>query len=200
MTLLILWGTVFSKNRGVNALTRATYDIVKDINNCDKIIVIGTGQKEYGIDDNILFFTMPGLHLLLLLNIYVIINKKKVLEYLFKNQVISDEITVLDLSEGDSFTDIYGRRFWNHILSKMLFRRFASKYILLPQTIGPFKKSISKIFASMVLNKMDIVFARDYKSKYFAEKLSGKQCKFCYDIAFCLLPKNIGYETRKLQK
>lgn len=47
---------------------------------------------------------------------------------------------VLDIGEGDSFTDIYGlRRFRYHIASKLVALHSGKPLILSPQTIGPFK-------------------------------------------------------------
>ena len=61
MAIIILWGTVFSSNRGVNALARATCEILQRICPDERIILIGSGKKEPTSFNNITFYPMPNI-------------------------------------------------------------------------------------------------------------------------------------------
>lgn len=188
--ILILFGTIFSKNRGVNALTRATIDLIREVTPNEKIVLVGSGKEEEDEFEGIKFYPKMGLKKLPYYYVLSLLEGRLVAKKLFPN--INSEIKVLDLSEGDSFTDIYGNlRFWNQLLSKLFYRNISTKYILLPQTIGPFENTIYRKLATNVMKKFDIIFARDLESKSFVERFTGKECDFCYDMAFCLSPKEI---------
>ena len=192
MTIIILWGTLFSLNRGVNALTRATIDIIQDICPNENIIVVGSGKSEPISFEGIKFYPMPGIlnkaKLLLKVNI---IGSKSISNY-FDDARFLDVSLILDLSEGDSFTDSYGYyRFFSMTISKIIFMRLAKRYVLLPQTIGPFSNRIFEKIAASVIRRCDTIIARDLDSKIYAEKISGRDCLFCYDMAFALKPKCI---------
>lgn len=69
---------------------------------------------------------------------------------------------VLDIGEGDSFTDIYGmRRFRVHIASKLAVLAKHLPLILSPQTIGPFDRWYTRWLAKQVMKRCAHVFARD---------------------------------------
>ena len=93
---------------------------------------------------------------------------------------------ILDIGEGDSFTDIYGiKRFFSGVLTKFLAVRSNKKLILSPQTIGPFKYFITRSIAKYLIGKCDAVFSRDYKSTQFVRKM-GLSCIEVADVAFTL--------------
>lgn len=93
---------------------------------------------------------------------------------------------ILDISAGDSFSDIYGKgrfRFINS--SKRFFRFLHKKQILLPQTIGPFKDSKIKKQAIRSIERSEIVFARDKQSyEYVLGNTSQKNIHELIDVAF----------------
>lgn len=100
---------------------------------------------------------------------------------------------VMDIGEGDSFTDIYGiKRFITFSITKYLALRTKKKLILSPQTIGPFNSRISYNIARYLISKCDSVFSRDYKSTQFIHDM-GLNCEEVSDVAFTLpydsLPK-----------
>lgn len=79
---------------------------------------------------------------------------------------------VLDISEGDSFSDIYGeKRFLMHSLSKAMVLAVNRPLILSPQTIGPFDKKVNRLFASALMRRCEKVFARDGQSMDYLRKL-----------------------------
>ncbi|MES2716506.1 MAG: polysaccharide pyruvyl transferase family protein [Pseudomonadota bacterium] len=68
---------------------------------------------------------------------------------------------VLDVGEGDSFSDIYGlKRLFYLVATKLLAARHAV-LILSPQTLGPFASSLAERLARWALGKATMVFARD---------------------------------------
>lgn len=93
---------------------------------------------------------------------------------------------VMDIGEGDSFTDIYGiKRFLSVALTKYLAVRANKKLILSPQTVGPFNHGITRSMAKYLIGKCDAVFSRDYKSTQFVRKM-GFSCIEVADVAFTL--------------
>ena len=190
MSIIILWGTISSPNRGVNALTRSTIEMAQEHNPKEKIYVIGSGINFHQIKNDIALIPMQGLINLIILYIISLINGRLAIRKIFKNIEIDDRKTVLDLSEGDSFTDMYGyERFLYQILSKKLFINISNKYVLMPQTLGPFNNALSARIAMNIMKNVDVIIGRDYDSKIMAESLTRRSCLFCYDLAFNLKPK-----------
>ena len=101
---------------------------------------------------------------------------------------------VVDISGGDSFSDIYGiKRFLNMYRQKMLVLNLRKPLVLLPQTYGPYKSE--KVFekASRVAKRARLAWARDQHSYEVLKKLLGS----CFkpevhmqgiDVAFGLKP------------
>ena len=69
--------------------------------------------------------------------------------------------------------------------------RLTKRYILLPQTLGPFNNKLFEKIAADVIRRCEVVVARDFDSKTYAEQISGRECCFCPDMAFALIPKRI---------
>lgn len=93
---------------------------------------------------------------------------------------------VMDIGEGDSFTDIYGlKRFIIMSLTKYLAVRKNIKLILSPQTIGPFNNIVARHVAKYIMSKCDAIFSRDYKSTQFVRDM-GITCVEVSDVAFTL--------------
>lgn len=95
---------------------------------------------------------------------------------------------IFDVTMGDSFSDIYSKEV---CLSDIRFKRIAStlskKYILLPQTYGPFYSEEAKMGASKVFKKANMVFCRDELSKEYLEKEFGvTDSILSTDMAFAL--------------
>lgn len=102
---------------------------------------------------------------------------------------------VLDISGGDSFTDLYGRhRFESIALLKELALDLGKPLVLLPQTYGPFHDRTLRRRAEMIARKATIAWARDPRSFQVLKDLLGS----CFDadrhhcgvdVAFALLPR-----------
>lgn len=98
------------------------------------------------------------------------------------------------VSGGDSFSDIYGlSRFFYVALPQLLVTILGNKLVLLPQTIGPFRGSLSKLVARLIINHAAFVFSRDYASVHEARtllklKTDDPKVRFCYDLGFVVEP------------
>lgn len=99
---------------------------------------------------------------------------------------------VADITAGDSFSDIYGfRRFFLGFLCKWLVIFLGKKLVLLPQTYGPFKKTITRLMARYILNRASIVYCRDRAGIEYLKTLLGTNradgnVRFAPDVAFIL--------------
>jgi polysaccharide pyruvyl transferase WcaK-like protein len=82
---------------------------------------------------------------------------------------------VLDVSGGDSFTDVYGpKRFRAMILTKRLALNAGVPLILLPQKLGPFSNPAFKAEAVAVLRAASAVWVRDALSFNFLREALGE--------------------------
>lgn len=72
---------------------------------------------------------------------------------------------VIDVSGGDSFSDIYGiRRFTAILLPKLIATNLGKPLILAPQTYGPFKEQTVLRSATAAIKASSMVWARDEES------------------------------------
>lgn len=233
--ILIVGGSFFSGNRGVNALTRSAVDILLDMYKDDisikilsycvreeAIVRIQHTEKNifitevpFKLKDNlivcaqsVLFKAFKGFvsnirkkseaHVPLFsirkkvkvrfpLFIDSFKNSKKLLE-LFK-----DVDVVLDISAGDSFTDIYGfKRFLMISLPKISTINIDKELVLLPQTIGPFNGMITKLVSKYIVRNTALNYVRDRISyKFLIEELRAKEnnSRYSPDMAFYMTPK-----------
>lgn len=93
----------------------------------------------------------------------------------------------IDLTAGDSFTDIYGQnRFDGTTKLKELVEKKGIPLILGPQTYGPFNKEENKMRAKSVIEKAVAVFARDQLSADYVKSFSDANVNVTTDLAFAL--------------
>lgn len=96
---------------------------------------------------------------------------------------------ILDITHGDSFSDIYGMKWFKKTcLLKKLAITVNNKLILMPQTYGPYLTEKSKKIAKRIIEESFAVYSRDEKSKEYIEKsLKIKKKVFTTaDLAFML--------------
>ena len=67
------------------------------------------------------------------------------------------------------------------------------KLVLLPQTLGPFKKRSSRVIARYILNQADVVYSRDHTGieemkRFLGRRFNTSRVGFCYDVGFALDP------------
>ena len=101
---------------------------------------------------------------------------------------------IIDITQGDSFTDIYGqKRFVTWTIEKRIVELLKIPFILGPQTYGPFLKESNRKFAFSVINRSNLIISRDKVSTDYLRKYTKKNIVTGIDVAF-LLP----YEKVKL--
>lgn len=105
---------------------------------------------------------------------------------------ISETDMVVDITGGDSFSDIYGmRRYTLDFLRKWLVLKLNKKLIMLPQTYGPFRRPLARMMAKYVLKRASVICARDEKSSEAVKDIFGDNEVACQiqtvpDVAFVL--------------
>lgn len=193
--IVILGASLKSGNRGVNALTRGTINAVIDQYQVDNIRILSYTVKQviehiYIVNNrSMVIQEMPFDVKYMLLHIFKFLKSDS--EVL---KIIKEADLILDLSEGDSFSDIYGiKRFIIHAVPKILCLKFKRKLILMPQTIGPFNNPIVKCIAKKILSKSNNNFVRDkFSYDFICNKMELPQNKtfFVPDMAFYMNPSN----------
>jgi colanic acid/amylovoran biosynthesis protein len=111
-------------------------------------------------------------------------------------QLFDEADLVIDLSEGDSFTTIYGfRRMLRHSLHKMPAILLGKSIFLFPQTIGPFHSLFSKVVARYILNRASLIFTREPYSTMLVKDIVRESTKVieASDMAFLMEPELVEY-------
>ena len=99
---------------------------------------------------------------------------------------------VLDISGGDSFTDLYGpRRFHSVTFSKRLALEHHRPLVLLPQTYGPYRDRRCRALAADIVRRAAMAWARDARSFEVLKDLLGPDFdpvrhRCGVDVAFAL--------------
>lgn len=178
----LLWHSMASGNLGVVALTFSQIAIVKEAaekaGKNVKIKVFGW-QLDGSVPTPAEFSEIE----------YVGLNAKQLLNpnSAFHSALSSCQV-VLDVGEGDSFSDIYGlKRLLYLCLSKRIAGANGRQLILSPQTIGPFSSASSKLLARWALASATRVFARDPLSKQWLDQHGqADKSEVAIDMAFRL--------------
>ena len=107
-------------------------------------------------------------------------------EYQATKKAYRDADFILDIGQGDSFADIYGKRRFDWIFSQYrLGMKYKKPYCILPQTIGPFKEASIRAQACKGINYAKCVLVRDKQSRdYVKELLPDKPVTEIIDVAF----------------
>lgn len=94
---------------------------------------------------------------------------------------------IIDLTEGDSFTDIYGHdRFYNLSFNKKIIEKMGIPFVLGPQTYGPFNDAKIKKYAKKIIEGAELVISRDEMSSEFIHSFCNKHIVIGTDLAFGL--------------
>ena len=193
--IILLGASLNSGNKGINALTRGQIFLILNKIGIDTEIEILSNTVDKEIDNKINYNNN-------IINIkeYPIGGNKNILisfvKSIFhgKNEIINKIKNcdmVWDISEGDSFSDIYGtKRFFKHSVLKLTTLNLKKKLIIMPQTLGPFKKKWVKFVAKRIINKANKVFVRDDISKDVISNQLGIRREITYipDMAFYMVP------------
>lgn len=111
---------------------------------------------------------------------------------------IRDASGVLDISGGDSFTDLYGpHRFQTVAMPKLIALELGRPLILLPQTYGPFQDAACRARASAIVRRAAMAWARDARSFEALKDLLGDafdpaRHRLGVDVAFGMAPVAAG--------
>ena len=118
-------------------------------------------------------------------------DSKQLLIQLFKgidySQIYKNADCILDIGQGDSFSDIYGEdRFKMIDLIHQYGKRLSKPYCILPQTIGPFTDLKIKTIADESIALSSLCMARDKQSYDYVVKNvpSQSSVKEYIDVAF----------------
>ena len=106
--------------------------------------------------------------------------------FIFSRNIYKVADCILDIGQGDSFSDIYGKRRFDWIFGQYeLGMKNKKPYCILPQTIGPFADSVIKNRAVKGIEYARCVMARDKQSLNFVKELiPGKDVSEIIDVAF----------------
>lgn len=111
-------------------------------------------------------------------------------------RLIDSCVAVVDVSGGDSFSDIYGRKRFGAIARpKRVAAARGKPVILLPQTYGPYFARVVREQAAAILRRAHQAWARDSESYEILKELLGNrfdadQHRCGVDMAFLLQPRN----------
>jgi len=108
-------------------------------------------------------------------------------------KLISADI-VINLSEGDSFSDIYGMHvFLRHSLDKIIAHSHAVPYYFFPQTLGPFNSRIAQKLAGRIFKNAVKIYARESQTRDYLVNMFGKlpNMEEANDMAFLMEPEPI---------
>ena len=114
--------------------------------------------------------------------------------------VLSGCDLALDITGGDSFSDIYGiKRFVAICLYKIIIFNMRKRLVLLPQTYGPFRSIFSKTLAKKAIFGASDIFTRDKLSlNCLKDEFSiKKEIKLFPDVGFALHEK--PYEWKEVK-
>lgn len=110
-------------------------------------------------------------------------------------KVLLDAGLFIDISGGDSFSDIYGmRRLTLGFLIRLLPLILKKDLVMFPQTYGPFKRRLSKWMARYILKRSRTIYSRDQAGLDYVRGLLGPavaegKLRFSHDVAFLLDPQ-----------
>lgn len=98
---------------------------------------------------------------------------------------------IFNISGGDGFSDIYSTGsfrtlFWPSFIGAFLNK----KLILLPQTIGPFKKNKNRILAEFAIQKAEKVFVRDLVFANHLKRLNVPY-QLTNDVSYYMQPQKV---------
>lgn len=186
----LIWANPYSGNRGVGALTYSILYLLQEIAREKQIsfqyYIIGTASNKSDRDAISIFndtIYFQNLRCIIPIGIRGIL--KSIVFYKDYHKYSKLDF-VLDISEGDSFTDIYGEeRFSNINSTKKTFIKKQIPQLLLPQTIGPFNNPVLKKEAVDTIEHCTVVLARDKQSfTFLQQETDQKYIDEVIDVAF----------------
>jgi polysaccharide pyruvyl transferase WcaK-like protein len=188
----IIWANPFSNNLGVAALAYSSLALLNDVCRENKIDATFTLIGNRGKAEDKIYINNTEIRFNNVLgndhSKWKSLVKLALFPKRYNTRLILNLDIIFDISEGDSFTDIYGdKRHEKFLNSKRFFNLLRTPQVLLPQTIGPFKSKRNEERAFSAMKKMELVISRDKQSlDYTAQFLSKSKIKEAIDVAFYL--------------
>lgn len=207
MNIILTNALVNNGNRGCVALSVSTMYLVDKILNKKNIphtfYLPQSGYAQQNIhtikvgDETIQFISLP--------DITPLDFKHRLKNLLKKDCVKTKEIYknadfILDIGQGDSFADIYGKRRFDWIFSQYrLGMKYHKPYCILPQTIGPFKDPKIREQAKRGIEYASCVMVRDKQSyDYVKELVPEKEVAEIIDVAFFMPFKRKTFDKSRV--
>ena len=177
MKIGILGFTVTHENMGCQALTCAFLEMLRNtIPDIPKHIVVFRNDQTLGYIPEL----FPEMSFSLVPTTFHDIKLRMI------NEIRSCDV-VFDETFGDGFSDIYfTKSVYRDTLIKLVAACSKCKFVLTPQTYGPFKSKKLEWLAGKAISKADKVYARDKMSADYAHKISGTDVITVTDLAFSL--------------
>lgn len=180
VTVGLMWHSIDSPNLGVAALTHAQLGLLREAADAARVdptfILMGwaqdadsAGGSEFSaarqIDGRRLFGLDPA----------------------WRSALNKCDL-VLDIGEGDSFSDIYG---WKRLLYMLMTKFVASRgnrpLVLSPQTIGPFRGRVAAWAADRAMKRASLIVTRDGQSSAYVKSRNVRTTLLeATDVAFAL--------------
>jgi len=201
-TIILANTTLFNGNRGCVALAITAMSIIDKIF-CEageeyKLYLTDSGITDKGVcqykADGLqpLNFTSCG---------HFPLGTKSLVKNVIRNKNIGtkpfrDADFILDIGQGDSFADIYGKGRFDFIDDIHRAARLLNKpYCLLPQTIGPFKDNKIRQQAVKSIEKATLVMTRDKQSLEYVREIVPvqKNVREYIDVAFYMPYKKMDF-------
>ncbi|AFA48122.1 polysaccharide pyruvyl transferase family protein [Acetobacterium woodii] len=112
-----------------------------------------------------------------------------------------NSIAALDITHGDSFSDIYGKSWFANTTAVKTFIAYSKvPLILMPQTYGPFEAKWAKVWAKNVIKRASKVFTRDNLSLDYLKSIGiKKNIENTIDLAFMLPYKKESSKSDKIR-
>ena len=187
----------FSGNRGVGALAYSAIWLIERAVEGTSIQIefyLNALHKEEYVQIEGSLYTLHPLEIPYLKGLFSIV--RTIYHWRSLLDVLSIDY-VLDVSEGDSFSDIYGIERFNAInRPKHFFNLIGKRQILLPQTIGPFEDPAVRRTATTSMRKIECICVRDtLSSKCVKELLPNKKVILLIDMAFYMPYERVSFPS-----
>lgn len=194
MNIILSNCSIVSGNRGCVALSISSMFIIDDIlskkNISYKFYLPQSGHKEYKeyemkVANKVLkYIAIPDISSSSLRS-----KVKNIIRFKYYRSVLNiykHADYILDIGQGDSFADIYGKKRFDWIFAQYkLGHKFNKPYCILPQTIGPFKSKDIKEQAITGIEWAKCVMVRDKQSFDYIKEISPDKKVFeIIDVAF----------------
>ncbi len=180
-----------SANKGCEALVYSFLDILRDKMDDDEIIVYNFSGTSLGnVPISFKGFSFVNVD-----------PELKDISFNYINKILQCDF-IFDVTMGDSFSDIYSESYYYRLIKhKRIAEILCKKYILLPQTYGPFNSANSEKKAKKVFKNAYKIYCRDELSqKLLKDRFGINKSILVSDMAFILPYQKNMYSFSKSKK